>query len=268
MNDAEVARAAAEAGAAIVRGRIGGTHRRMAKAGLDFATDVDIETERAIIEVLRQHRPADHVLGEEGGHLPGGAGGRTWLVDPLCGTANFAARVPAVAVNVALFGAVTAAVADPFAGEVFVAADGSARLHTAAGEAPLTPSGVSRLVDIDLDQRPIPTGFDPPALIADAEFRAAFQPRVAATSLALAWVAAGRRAGYLTDAELADNVHFAAGVAVCLAAGCTVSDMRGGPVVPGSAGRGLIAAGDQTTHEMLLAMVQRLARGEGRPDAG
>jgi myo-inositol-1(or 4)-monophosphatase len=259
VDDAEVARAAAETGAAIVLDRFGGTHRRLAKAGLDFATDVDIETERAIIEVLRRHRPADDILGEESGLLSGTAGGRTWLVDPLCGTANFAAGGPAVAVNVALGGSAAAAVADPFAREVFVAAEGSARLLTAAGEASLTPGGGSRLVDIDLDQRPIPTGFDPPALIADAEFRAAFQPRVTATSLALTWVATGRRAAYLTDAELADNVHFAAGVAVCLAAGCTVSDLRGRAVAPGAAGSGLIAAGDRATHEHLLAMVRRLA---------
>ena len=265
MDDAEVARAAAERGAAIVRDRFGGTHRRLAKAGLDFATDVDIETERAIIEALRRHRPADDILGEESGLVSGTAGSRTWLVDPLCGTANFAAGVPAVAVNVALGGASAAAVADPLAGEVYVAAEASARLVTAAGEAPLTPSGGSRLVDIDLDQRPIPTGFDPPALIADAEFRAAFEPRATATSLALAWVATGRLAAYLTDADLADNVHFAAGVAVCLAAGCTVSDLQGRSLAPGSAGSGLIAAGDKVTHEHLLAMVQRVAGSVGQP---
>ena len=259
MNDAEVARAAAAAGAAIVRDRFGGTLQRLDKGGLDFATDVDVDAERAIIEVLRRERPADHVVGEEGGHLPGTAEGRTWLVDPLCGTANFAAGFPAVAVNVALAGTLTAAVADPFAAEVFAADDGSARIHSGAGDAPRTPSGGSRLVDIDLDQRRIPTGFDPLALLADAEFRSAFQPRVTSTSLALTWVAAGRRAAYLTDAELVDNVHFAAGIAVCLAAGCAVTDLRGRAVAPGSAGTGLIAAGDQTTHATLLAVIERLA---------
>jgi myo-inositol-1(or 4)-monophosphatase len=259
VNDAEVARAAAEAGAAIVRDRFGGAYQRLDKGGLDFATDVDIESERAIIEVLRRHRPADHVLAEEGGHVPGGADGRTWLVDPLCGTANFFAGVRIVAVNVALAGAATAAVADPFADEVFAATDGIGRLYTDAGAAPLTPSGDSRLVDIDLDQRPMLPGFEPLALLADAEFRSAFQPRVTSTSMALTWVAAGRRAAYLTDGELADNVHFAAGIAVCLAAGCEVSDLRGRPVTPGSAGTGMIAAGDPATHARLLAIVQRLA---------
>ena len=136
----------------------------------------------------------------------------------------------------ALAGAATAAVADPFAGEVFAAADGGARLHTDGGEAPLTPRGDSRLVDIDLDQRPMLPGFEPLALLADADSDLSFQPRVTSTSLALTWVAAGRRAAYLTDGELSDNVHFAAGVAICLAAGCEVSDLHGRAVTPGSAG--------------------------------
>jgi myo-inositol-1(or 4)-monophosphatase len=261
LTDPEVARAAAEAGAAIVRDRFGGSHQRHDKGGLDFATDVDIDAERAIIEVLQRHRHDDHVVGEESGHTPGSGQGRTWLVDPLCGTANFAARVEAVAVNVALAapGTSVAAVAIPLSGEVVVAGEDGAHLFTSVGEAPLTPDGDSGLVDIDLDQRPTPTGFDPLALMADAEFRSAFQPRVTATSLALTWVATGRRAAYLTDGQLAGNVHFAAGVTVCLAAGCALSDLHGQPVVPGSVATGLIAAGDRATHTRLLAMVRRLA---------
>src|SRR4029450_12736892 len=93
------------------------------------------------------------------------------------------------------------------------------------------------------DHPPTPTGFDPLALMADAEFRSAFQPRVTATSLALTWVAMGLRAAYVTDAQLAGNVHFAAGVTVCLAAGGALSDLRGQPILPGSAGAGPSAAG-------------------------
>ena len=260
MTDPEVARAAAEAGAAIVRDRFGGDHRRHDKGGQDFATDVDIDAERAIIEVLRRHRPGDHVVGEESGHTPGSGEGRTWLVDPLCGTANFAAGVQAVAVNVALVapGSNVAAVAIPPGGQIVVAGPDGARLYTDGGEAPLTPGGDSRLVDLDLDQRPTPTGFDPLALMADSEFRSAFQPRATATSLALTWVAMGRRAAYVTDAPLAGNVHFAAGVTVCLAAGCALSDLRGQPVIPGSPASGLIAAADHATHARLLSMVRRM----------
>ncbi|HEY8179592.1 MAG TPA: inositol monophosphatase family protein [Candidatus Limnocylindria bacterium] len=266
MNDAEVARAAAAVGAAIVRDRFGGAHQRLDKGGLDFATDVDIDAERAIVDILRRERPADHIVGEEGGRQPGTAEGRTWLVDPLCGTANFAAGFRAVAVNVALVGrggAGAAAVADPLTGEIFAADDDGACCYAGTGAVRLTPGGSSRLVDIDLDERPLPTRFKPLALLGDAEFRAAFQPRVTSTSLALTWVAAGRRAAYITDAALIENVHFAAGVAICLAARCAVSDLRGDPVSPGSAGAGLIAAADWTTHARLLAIIQRMAGGQG-----
>ena len=67
LTDPEVARAAAEAGAAIVRNHFGGDHRRHDKGGLDFATNADLDAERAIIDVLRRHRPDDHIHGEESG---------------------------------------------------------------------------------------------------------------------------------------------------------------------------------------------------------
>ena len=265
MTDPEVARAAAEAGAAIIRDRFGGSHQRLDKAGLDFATDVDIDAERSIIEVLRHYRPDDHIVGEESGHNPGRDEGRTWLVDPLCGTANFAAGDQSVAVNVAVLGpdGGAAAVAIPFAAEVLVAGSGGAHRYSATGEERLTPNASSRLVDFDLDQRPMLPGFEPLALMADAEFQSHFQARVISTSLALAWVATGPRAAYVTDGQLDRNVHFAAGIALCLAAGCTVSDLHGGPVTPGARATGMIAAADDETHARLLAMVQRLSAARG-----
>jgi hypothetical protein len=57
------------------------------KGAGDFATVVDVETEKMILNVLRVARPA--VLGEEGG-LQGADAARQWLVDPLCGTLNCA----------------------------------------------------------------------------------------------------------------------------------------------------------------------------------
>ena len=264
MTDPEVARKAAEVGAAIVRERFGGAHQRHDKGGLDFATDVDIDAERAIVDVLRRRRPEDHVIGEEGGHTPGSDDGRTWLVDPLCGTANFAAGVQAVAVNVALPQAGVAAVAIPFSGEVVVAGPDGARVHADGDEASLSPRSDSLIVDFDLDQRPTLPGFVPLDLMADAEFRSAFQPRITSTSLALTWVAMGRRAGYITDGQLESNVHFAAGVTVCLAAGCVVSDLDGRPVTAGAVATGMIAAADEASHARLLAMVRRLAGGAGR----
>jgi len=62
--------------------------------------------------MLRSARPDDQLVGEESGTATDGDGARTWLVDPLCGTLNYAAQTPLVAVNVALRvdGQITAAV--------------------------------------------------------------------------------------------------------------------------------------------------------------
>ena len=93
------------------------------------------------------------------------------------------------------------------------------------------------------------------ALLADAEFAARFGPWVVSTTLALAWVASGQRAAYVTDGHLEGSVHFTAGIALCIAAGCVVTNLEGGPIHTGSGG--LIAAADTTTHEALLVMTSR-----------
>jgi myo-inositol-1(or 4)-monophosphatase len=92
-------------------------------------------------------------------------------------------------------------------------------------------------------------------LLARPGFYEIYQPRVPSTTEALAWVAAGRHAAYLTEGDMTDNVHFAAGIGLCRAAGCVVTDLDGGPV--GSPGRGgLLAAADEETHAALLALVR------------
>lgn len=93
------------------------------------------------------------------------------------------------------------------------------------------------------------------ALLADDEFSTRFGARVVSTSLALAWVASGQRAAYVTDGHLDDSVHFTAGIALCVAAGCEVTNLEGGPIHTGVGG--LIAAADTATHEALTAMTTR-----------
>lgn len=73
------------------------------------------------------------------------------------------------------------------------------------------------------------------------------------TTLAVAWVAAGRRAAYVSDGLFVDNVHFAAGIALCEAAGCVVTNLAGEPV---GKGRGLIVAAYETTHAHLVEIVR------------
>lgn len=267
LDDAGTAVAAARAGAAVVRALHGGRLERVDKGGGDFATTADIEAERAILDLLRAARPGDAVLGEESGFGGGGGGGargsdpaRLWLVDPLCGTLNYAAGTMVVAVNVALRDG-AAAVADPFAGEVY-ATDGTAAWAEpveGGDRAPLAPTAASGLVDVNLDP-PFPSapGIRGADLLAHPGFAERFRPRVVSSTLALAWVAAGRRAAYVTDGgDLRGSVHFAAGIALCRAAGCVVTGIGGEPLGPKA--RGLLVAADSGTHAVLLRLL--LGRG-------
>jgi myo-inositol-1(or 4)-monophosphatase len=258
LADRDVAVAAAEAGATVVRSRYGTSLARFEKADGDLATAADIEAETAILAVIRSAFPGDAAIGEEGGRV-GAAADRTWLIDPLCGTLNYAARTPLVVVNVALrsgFEVTAAACADPFARELFWTEGDRAYARSDGADRRLTPSAGSGLVDINLDP-PFPNrpAFRAAGRLADETFAARFRPRVLSTSLAVAWVAAGRRAAYVTDGHLADSVHFASGIALCRAAGCVVTGLQGQPLHTGVGG--LLVAADQATHGALLALIGR-----------
>ncbi|MDA0631987.1 inositol monophosphatase family protein [Nonomuraea sp. MCN248] len=255
LDDAGIAVAAAGAGADVVRGMFGRELSRIDKGDGDFATAADVAAEQAIVDVIRAGRPGDAVLGEEGGQRGPAGAARQWLVDPLCGTLNYAAGTMLVAVNVALRDG-AAAVADPFGDELYLTDGETAWLRRQGVDTLLTPTSSGRLVDVNLDP-PFPgaPGLRAVDLLAHSGFAKRFRPRVVSTSLALAWVAAGRRAAYVTDGgDLAGSVHFAAGIALCRAAGCVVTGIDGGPI--GQGGRGLVAAADAETHDLLLSMIR------------
>ncbi|MEN9714057.1 MAG: hypothetical protein RLZZ164_721 [Actinomycetota bacterium] len=55
-------------------------------------TDADRATEVAIKDALAKARPNDAIIGEEFGNS--GSGSRTWIIDPIDGTANYMRGVP------------------------------------------------------------------------------------------------------------------------------------------------------------------------------
>ncbi|MFJ2704885.1 inositol monophosphatase family protein [Streptomyces sp. NPDC087428] len=260
-SDAQLAVRAAQSGAAVVRDMYGTSPERFEKSGGDFATAADLAAEKTILDILRTARPDDAVTGEESGRTGSEAAERRWLVDPLCGTLNYAVNTMVVAVNVALRdgSAITAAAAaDPFADEVFWTDGALARLRRGGADEELAPSSGSRLVDVNLDP-PFPNApdFRAVGLLAAPEFAEHFRPRVVSSTLAVAWVAAGRRAAYVTDGRLRDSVHFAAGIALCEAAGCVVTGIHGQP--PHTGAGGLVVAADRETHALLLEMIRNQA---------
>ena len=72
------------------------------KADDTEVTDVDRDTESALVDRLRRARPDDAVLGEE--HGVGGAAGadRQWIIDPIDGTSGFSRGMPIWATLIAL----------------------------------------------------------------------------------------------------------------------------------------------------------------------
>ncbi|MEJ7689778.1 MAG: inositol monophosphatase family protein [Nocardioidaceae bacterium] len=171
-------------------------------------------------EFWRPTAPQDRFTGEETGESGAAVGPRRWLIDPLCGTLNFAATTPLIAVNVALLDhgvSAAAASVDPIADEVFWTNGSGAHLREGGADRALTPSPASGLVEINCDG-PLDRPFVGGQLVHDPHLRAAYGPRVISSTLGVAWVAAGRRAAYISDGTFRENLHFAAGIAIAEAA--------------------------------------------------
>ena len=72
------------------------------KSRNDWVSRADRESEAAIVSFIREHCPADGILGEEGGVSAEGTSGRTWIIDPLDGTSNYLQHFPVWAISIGL----------------------------------------------------------------------------------------------------------------------------------------------------------------------
>lgn len=124
---------AREAGELIVSRRAGHVEVANTKSSdVDVVTAVDKESEEFLYRRLKELRPGDGFLGEEG-QVEQSSTGVTWVVDPIDGTVNFLYNIPHYAVSIA---AVTGdptpgswqveagAVFNPVTGELFHASRG------------------------------------------------------------------------------------------------------------------------------------------------
>jgi myo-inositol-1(or 4)-monophosphatase len=103
MTDIDIAIEAARRGAAVLLRYWEqlDKHDADVKARNDWVSAADRESEAAIFEVIRAHRPDDLCLGEESG-MSEGSGPRTWIVDPLDGTSNYLQHFPFWSISIAL----------------------------------------------------------------------------------------------------------------------------------------------------------------------
>jgi myo-inositol-1(or 4)-monophosphatase len=194
----------------------------------DLVSDVDLASERLIVDGLRAAFPTDGVLAEEGSSSTGSSS-RRWIIDPLDGTRNYVTGAGPWSVCIALQDGddtVVAVVHDPGAQETFTAVRGAGA--TLNGE-PLGASDCSRLAEaiVGFSFNPSPEAKQAMAEILSAMLPVVGDIRRIPAALHLAYLAAGRfDAGLLLHTKLWD---IAAGLLVAAEAGVVLSGPDGAP---------------------------------------
>ena len=207
-------------------------------AGAVF-TEVDVEVERRVDEELARRLPDDALVGEEYAERSGGSG-RTWHVDPVDGTLNYARRLGPWSV-------VLSAWTDGRCELVTVWTQGV--VYAAAAGAGAWRDGERLTLPADTVERGGLVRV--PAQLAQSAFDAGWLPRsIDSSATELCQVADGRATGTVRLRGHPRDLH---GPALLVEeAGGVVSDLGGGPWSASS--QGLVAA-TPGAHAALLGLL-------------
>lgn len=232
------------------------------KGPKDLVTEVDLLSEELLISRIRERYPEDSILSEEqGGEIS--LTGRTWLLDPVDGTANFARANPlfCVCISVVEGDRIThAAVGAPRLGDIYHARlGGGAYRESASGEThPLRVGSAKRLADSFVGADVSYRGSNDPRKNGTLEvFKRCWQVRsLGSAGIRGAWLAAG----YLDVSIGTRNTawDYAPTALLVAEAGGQVSNLTGGPWTYDS--DGLLATNNETLHAEALEV---LATGGG-----
>ena len=247
--DAVFARDIAERAAQILRDRYERVGEITYKSPKDVVTEVDHLSEALILGAIRERFPGDGILAEEsgehrghGGHGPAAgapasadgadaaarslAAGRTWIVDPLDGTVNYANGLPLFCVSVALVvdgRPSVGVVVDPMRHETFWAtSDGPAML----GDRVLRGSAKERLSDLVIQMAL--AGPSIATRMRAVRKAVRVSRNIGTSALAFTYVAAGRFDAAIQSAGMSAWDIAAAGL-IAERAGAVVTDAEGGP---------------------------------------
>jgi myo-inositol-1(or 4)-monophosphatase len=99
---------------------------------VDLVTKADYESERILLEFIKNHFPEDGILAEESGASSGG--NYTWVIDPVDGTVNYAHGLPLYAISIGIMyknDPVAGLVALPALGDIYrsIKGNGAAKNH-------------------------------------------------------------------------------------------------------------------------------------------
>ncbi len=104
QKELNIAKAAAESAAEIIREYASEkSFETNLKGKNDLVTDADIASEKEIIRVIKKEFPDDEILAEESSAKDKMTDSRTWIIDPIDGTTNFAHGFPVYCVSIAMW---------------------------------------------------------------------------------------------------------------------------------------------------------------------
>jgi myo-inositol-1(or 4)-monophosphatase len=236
-----VAVAAAREAGAIQRSLFERLERITPKGRRDVVTEADYRSEAAILGAIRAAFPGDALVAEESGAHgvtleramagPAGPAGaaRTWFIDPLDGTVNFANGIPVFCASVGLAvdgRPVVGVLYDPSRDELMRAVrGGGAWREGPAGEHRLQASGKT-----SLDECVVGVVHQRGFLRAAGRIRPAVRAvrDLGSSALAIGYVGAGRLDAYLQPRGTAAWDLCAAGV-IAEEGGALVTALDGGP---------------------------------------
>lgn len=244
----------------IIQAGYGNLERIEHKSRRDVVTDVDVRSEELVISEIQRRFPQDAVLAEESGRHDGtglGERGRTWVIDPLDGTVNYANGIPFYCVSIGLVEdghPVVGVVLDPARDDLYAAtADGPACLDGTEVHASSKESIGDYVVSMAIIGR---GGIWRERRIA-RQIR--ISRRMGSSALALAYVASGRFDAMVQNGGLSVWDVAAAGL-IAERAGATVSDLEGGPwwEIGRKSGLVTVVAAPQPHHRELLELLERV----------
>ncbi len=88
--------------AKIIMSRFNQENESSLKLDKSIVTQVDLDSEKIILDALKKATPEYLILAEESGLSETESSEYTWIVDPLDGTTNYSQRIPLFAVQIAL----------------------------------------------------------------------------------------------------------------------------------------------------------------------
>jgi myo-inositol-1(or 4)-monophosphatase len=176
------------------------------KGGVDIVTDADIAAEDAIRRVLLLRCPEIPQVGEERGGKRSVDGAPYWLIDPICGTRNYASKLGLYATNLALVVAdqvQVAVVGDGANGQIYAAERGQRAFVADAAERPTLHARAGTVLALDLAGKPPFEGSSHAVgrLVATLISDGGYHLRMLGTTLPFAKLASGDMAGLMMIAS-------------------------------------------------------------------